>query len=63
MPTKHGGKRAGAGRKPKGQTPVKTISISLPSDALEALDKAKGDISRSEFILQIYLEWATKNPP
>ena len=45
-----GGKRAGAGRKIKGDAPKKRVLITLDPDVLKMLDEARGETSRGEFI-------------
>ena len=50
----HGGARAGAGRKPI--TPGEKVvsgTISMPKDAWESLDAARGDESRSGFLARL----------
>jgi|TARA_R110002020_G_scaffold130049_2_gene291081 hypothetical protein len=50
----HGGARAGAGRKPI--TPGEKVvsgTISMPADAWESLDTARGEESRSGFLARL----------
>ncbi len=49
-PTKRGGKRAGAGRKPLGEERLTEVTIGLPADLLARLDAyaAEHDLTRRE---------------
>ena len=46
----HGGKRQNAGRKCDGPLPVVTRSVSMPTPVWDALDAARGKMSRGKFI-------------
>ena len=46
----HGGKRANSGRKPTGNPPAVTRSVSMPETTWNALDDARGELSRGGFI-------------
>ena len=48
-----GGRRPGAGRKPKYSTPARPMQVSLPAAAIAALDRlaATRDVSRSELVV------------
>lgn len=50
----HGGKREGAGRPSLGTT--KKVSITLPDDIWEKLEKEKGEQSMSAFLRELIME-------
>ncbi|MED4462063.1 hypothetical protein [Metabacillus fastidiosus] len=54
----HGGFREGAGRPAIGIT--KKVSITLPTDTWERIEKEKGKSSMSAFLRDILVEWEEK---